>query len=144
MDREVNNGRLEHPRRSRSLRWNEHSTDRQLSQKGPHRGKGPKGYRRSDERIEEEVNQALTDDSELDATSIVVRVQGGDVMLTGIVSTREDKRRAEDCIEHISGVNNIENCIKINHNSASARSKTASFAADRGMSKAKRRDHNKA
>jgi osmotically-inducible protein OsmY len=105
--------------KSRDLQWNEHSNDRRQRQ-GPHRGKGPKGYHRSDERIKEEVNQSLSDDPQLDASSIEVSVHGGDVLLVGTVSTREDKRRAEDCIDDISGVNNVENRIKVETTHASA------------------------
>jgi osmotically-inducible protein OsmY len=101
---------------SKNLQWNEHSGDRGRS-RGPYRGKGPKGYRRSDERIEEEVNQSLSDDPQLDASSIEVSVHGGDVLLAGTVSTREDKRRAEECIDDISGVNNVDNRIKVDRNS---------------------------
>jgi hypothetical protein len=106
--------------RGGNLEWNEHSNERRSGSQGQHRGKGPKGYRRSDERIEEEVNQALTDDDQLDASSIEVKVEGGDVTLTGTVSSREDKRRAEDCIESISGVNNVENRLRVDRNSDSS------------------------
>jgi osmotically-inducible protein OsmY len=109
---------------SGNLQWNEHSDGR--SAKGPHHGKGPKGYRRSDERIEEEVNQALSDDDELDASSIEVKVSGGDVTLTGTVSSRADKRRAEDCIDTISGVNNVENLLRVDRNSDSSSAKEKS------------------
>src|SRR5690348_11248810 len=97
---------------SNSLHWNEHSTQHR-SGNYSHRGKGPKGYRRSDERIAEEVNQALCEDDELDASLLEVTVRDGDVVLAGRVATREDKRRAEDCIDDIAGVNNVENRIRV-------------------------------
>src|SRR5690606_1350571 len=49
---------------------------------GQHRGKGPKGYTRSDERIVEDINDRLTDDSYVDAENIEVGVNGGEVVLS--------------------------------------------------------------
>src|SRR5690606_19088569 len=44
-------------------------------------GKGPKGYRRSSERIKEDVSEALYRHPEIDASEIEVSVQGGEVVL---------------------------------------------------------------
>lgn len=76
------------------------------------RGRGPKGYRRSDERIKEDVNDRLSD-GYLDATDIDVAVANGDVTLTGSVFSRIDKRRAEDLAESVSGVTNVENRLRV-------------------------------
>jgi osmotically-inducible protein OsmY len=81
------------------------------------KGKGPKGYQRSDERIEESVNDRLTDDHMLDASEIEVKVSKGEVILTGSVSSRDDKRRAEEIAEAVSGVSNVENRIRVSKNS---------------------------
>lgn len=82
---------------------------------GEHKGKGPRGYQRSDERIKEDVCDRLSDDGYLDATDIDVKVEGNEVILTGTVNNREQKRRAEDLVESISGVRNVENRIKVSH-----------------------------
>lgn len=82
-------------------------------QSGGFRGKGPKGYQRSDERITEEVNQALADDDDLDASDIEVSVSSGEVTLTGTVSNRQAKRWAEDLVEGISGVNEVQNHLRV-------------------------------
>jgi osmotically-inducible protein OsmY len=78
-----------------------------------HRGKGPKGYRRSDGRIEEDVNDRLSYDSWVDASDIEVKVSSGEVTLTGTVYDRFAKRRAEDIAESIPGVTNVENRIRV-------------------------------
>lgn len=78
-----------------------------------HRGKGPRGYTRSDSRIEEDVNDRLSDDPYLDASDIEVKVSNGEVTLSGHVSSRQDKRRAEDCAEAISGVSNVQNNLRV-------------------------------
>jgi len=80
---------------------------------GAHRGRGPKGYTRSDERIREDINDRLSDDSFLDATEIDVTVSDGEVTLTGTVENRIDKRRAEDLAEDVSGVKNVQNQLRV-------------------------------
>ena len=80
---------------------------------GEHRGRGPKGYRRSDDRIREDINDRLTDDSWLDANGIEVAVANGDVTLAGSVRSREDKKRAEALAESIAGVENVQNNLRV-------------------------------
>jgi hypothetical protein len=77
------------------------------------RGRGPKGYRRSDERIREDVCEALTEDELIDASNIEVAVQDCEVTLSGTVNSREQKRRAEDVIDEISGVRDVNNALRI-------------------------------
>ena len=43
-----------------------------------HVGRGPKGYRRSDERIEEDINEQLPRHPEIDAREIEVKVKNGE------------------------------------------------------------------
>ena len=83
------------------------------SRGGQYRGHGPRGYKRSDERIKEDVNDRLTDDAYLDASDIEVEVKNGEVTLSGVVRSRNDKRRAEDIVESISGVSNVQNNIRV-------------------------------
>jgi hypothetical protein len=78
-----------------------------------HSGKGPKGYSRSDDRIREDVCDRLTEDSQIDASEIDVKVSNCEVTLAGTVDSREAKRRAEDCAESISGVRNVQNNIRV-------------------------------
>lgn len=82
-----------------------------------YRGRGPKGYVRSDERIREDINDRLTDDWSLDATDIDVQVSEREVTLTGEVASRADKRRAEDLAESVSGVTNVQNNLRIRQQS---------------------------
>lgn len=81
--------------------------------RGGHYGRGPSGYRRSDDRIAEDVNDRLTDDWRLDASSISVNVENGEVTLNGAVNSREDKRRAEDLADDVSGVRNVQNNLRV-------------------------------
>ncbi len=86
---------------------------------GDFRGRGPKGYTRSDDRIKEDVNDRLTDDHALDASDIEVDVNNGEIVLSGTVDSRFEKRRAEDVAESVSGVRNVENRLRVNDYSRS-------------------------
>ncbi|MCW2244201.1 BON domain-containing protein [Azospirillum canadense] len=78
-----------------------------------HRGRGPKGYTRSDERIREDINDRLTDDPYLDASDIEVTVSGSEVTLSGSVEDRRAKHRAEDLAESVSGARHVQNNLRV-------------------------------
>jgi osmotically-inducible protein OsmY len=78
-----------------------------------HRGKGPKNYTRSDERIKEEVCDNLAEHPMVDASEIEVKVQGGEVTLDGTVHSRQQRRAAEDCVERISGIKHLQNNLRV-------------------------------
>jgi osmotically-inducible protein OsmY len=78
-----------------------------------HRGKGPKNYSRSDERIREDVSDRLSDDPLVDASEIEVSVSSQEVTLSGTVHTRQQRRLAEDCAESVSGVKHVQNNLRV-------------------------------
>jgi hypothetical protein len=78
-----------------------------------HRGRGPKDYQRSDDRVREEICDCMTDDPLLDASDVDVRVASGVVTLSGTVSSRAEKRRAEDVAERVSGVKDVTNQLRV-------------------------------
>ena len=80
---------------------------------GPHTGRGPKGYQRSDAAIQEEACVRLTQHGNVDATKTTVRVEEGEITLEGTVSSRREKRMAEDALETISGVKDIHNRLRV-------------------------------
>jgi osmotically-inducible protein OsmY len=80
---------------------------------GDHRGKGPKAYRRPDDRILDEVSDRMSDDPDLDASGIEVVVAECEVTLNGWVPVRADKRLAEDLAASVRGVTNVQNNLRI-------------------------------
>jgi hypothetical protein len=76
-------------------------------------GMGPKGYRRSDERIREDVSERLEDHPDIDASNIEVMVKDGEVTLTGWVNNRRAKRLAEDVAEQSRSVKDVHNQIRV-------------------------------
>lgn len=76
-------------------------------------GMGPKNYKRSDDRIYEEVCEALMRDRNVDASTIGVKVQSGAVYLSGKVKSRQIKKQAERVIEDLPGVKDVRNELTI-------------------------------
>jgi osmotically-inducible protein OsmY len=78
-----------------------------------HRGRGPRGYQRSDERISDDIHDRLTADRHLDAREIQISITDAEVTLTGMVDSRAARRRAEDIAENVSGVRYVLNNIRV-------------------------------
>lgn len=91
--------------------WN---LDRGSDTSRSYSGRGPKGYRRSDDRIREEVSETLERHPMIDASEIEVDVKDGMVTLRGHAEDRRQKRMAEDIIENLSGVKDIRNELTVN------------------------------
>jgi osmotically-inducible protein OsmY len=87
--------------------------DAERRRREDHRGRGPAGYTRSDDRIREDANDALTDDWGVDARDVSVTVANGEVTLDGTVPSREQKRRAEDVVDDLSGVKHVQNNLRV-------------------------------
>jgi osmotically-inducible protein OsmY len=80
---------------------------------GPHSGRGPRGYQRNDQRIEEDICERLTHHGQIDAEDIQVQVKHGEVTLTGTVESRQVKRMAEDLLDTISGIKDVHNQLRV-------------------------------
>lgn len=80
---------------------------------GPYAGIGPKGYKRSDQRILEDVSERLMEDGHVDASGIEVEVRAAEVILKGSVPTRFMKRLAEDLSVSVLGVKDVLNQLRI-------------------------------
>jgi hypothetical protein len=78
-----------------------------------YRGKGPKGYTRSDERLHEMICDALSDAPHIDASEINVTVKNAEVTLTGSVDSRRTKHAVEDLVERRTGASEIHNKLRV-------------------------------
>ena len=108
--------------------------DRDDTRERSFRGRGPRNYTRSDDRIKEDINDRLTYDYSIDASEIDVEVNSGEVVLSGTVRSRYEKRLAEDIAEDINGVNNVENRIRVNRESSSWGSSSTTSSTTTGTS----------
>ncbi|AKT37868.1 CBS domain-containing protein [Chondromyces crocatus] len=85
--------------------------------------RGPKGYKRSDDRIREEICDRLTVHPIIDSSDVEVKVQSGEVSLSGTVAERRHKHLIEQLAEAISGVNEVRNEIRVKRNETSMESR---------------------
>lgn len=77
-----------------------------------YRGVGPKGYKRSDERLAEEICQRLTDHPRIDASDLDVQVNQGEITLTGNVADKTAKWHVEDLVMSCRGVTEVHNRLR--------------------------------
>jgi hypothetical protein len=101
------------PHRKRGSGFGAFGFNDDARQEGSHRGRGPRGYQRPDERILEDVSDRLTDDPHVDASEIEVRVENREVTLNGTVASRFEKRHAEDVAESVPGVAHVQNNLRV-------------------------------
>lgn len=103
--------------------------------------RGPKGYKRSDERIREDVNDRLSQQDDLDPTEIEVSVSNAEVTLTGFVRSRQEKFIAEEIADDVSGVTEVHNQLRVRREqvqSAPASSEATSAAGAQAVTEAAR------
>ena len=103
-------------------------------QRGQFAGRGPKGYKRADDRIREDVNEELTRNPYIDATDIEVKVESGEVTLSGTVNERRAKRLAEDLAERCSGVREVHNQLRVNRGQAGSERESGETKSRTGRS----------
>jgi hypothetical protein len=87
--------------------------NRQQTPKADYRGRGPRGYQRSDQQLYEDVCEQLMEDDRIDASEVEVAVANGEVTLSGTVRSRQAKRRATDLAHFVRGIKDVHNSIRI-------------------------------
>jgi osmotically-inducible protein OsmY len=85
------------------------------------RRRGPKGYRRSDERVRDELCERLIQADYVDPDRISVDVQDGRVILEGTVPQRSMRYALEDLAMDVLGVEDVDNRLRVERRSAESR-----------------------
>ena len=75
--------------------------------------RGPGSYRRSDERIREDICESLTREDRVDVSEVTVEVQDGTVTLGGHVPVRRMRYLIEDVAAACRGVTDVNNGISV-------------------------------
>ena len=78
-------------------------------------GVGPKGWRISDERIKDNICEAMARNIHLDASGVEVEVSDGVVYLRGEVNDKMMKHEAEKVVNNQFGVKDLKNEITLRH-----------------------------
>ena len=87
--------------------------DREVKAEQPRYARGPKGYRRSDARIQEDLSERLHGLHDLDSSDVEVAVKDGVVTLTGTVPHREMRYRLESMAAQCLGAVDVVNEVKV-------------------------------
>jgi hypothetical protein len=85
-----------------------------------HRGKGPKNYQRTDERLRELICERLHDHPDIDASDIEVDIRDGTVVLEGTVDSRRTRDLVEDVAEQLS-VTDVRSNLRVRRQPQSSR-----------------------
>jgi osmotically-inducible protein OsmY len=80
---------------------------------GPYSGSGPSGYDSAGDPVGQEVYSRLTQHGQLDASNIEIVIDDGEVLLEGTVADEESKRLAEEAVETVSGVDRVQNLLRV-------------------------------
>ncbi len=80
---------------------------------GGYYGIGPKGYKRSDERIREDLCERLCRSSSVDSREVTVTVREGEVTLSGTVPERWMKYQIETIADDTMCVKDVNNNIRV-------------------------------
>jgi osmotically-inducible protein OsmY len=91
-------------------------------------GRGPKGYKRSDDRIKEDICEQLWRSDAIDSSEVTVMVSEGVVTLSGTVPERWMRHELENVADETMGVKDIDNNIRIQRQSEDTRQETGSAA----------------
>lgn len=91
-------------------------------------GRGPRGYKRSDERILDEVHDVLTRHPQIDASDVEVKVSDCSVTLRGSVPSRPQKWLAEEVAADIYGVSEVKNDLHVKSTGDTGMYGTAAYA----------------
>jgi osmotically-inducible protein OsmY len=91
----------------------EYGQDYGSQQRGRFSGQGPKGWKRSDDRIKEDVNEMLARHDDIDPSEVEVKVENGAVTLEGTVPNRWMKRHMEDVVYSAFGVQDVHNRVRV-------------------------------
>ncbi len=97
-----------------SVHGNRRGTAGENKQTRDHRGKGPRSYQRTDERILEDIVEKVSSRG-IDASDVEIRIDKGDVRLSGSMPGRQSRRVLEDIVEDVAGVRNVENGIRVSN-----------------------------
>ena len=75
--------------------------------------RGPKGYKRSDERIKEDISERVWRAEYIDSSEVTIAVKDGAVTLSGTVPERWMRHEIENIADNCMGVQDIENSVRV-------------------------------
>jgi hypothetical protein len=131
--------------RGRDDSWTQQLRDagQQVVRKVKRAFRGPKGYKRSDERIREDVNDRLAQQDHLDPSEIEVTVSNAEVTLVGLVESRHEKFLAEEIADDVSGVTDVHNQLRVRRTQGATTGQTTETSTNLGAQAATEASRNR-
>lgn len=75
--------------------------------------RGPKNFKRSDERLKDDIAERLMYRDDIDSSDVSLEVKDGKVTLEGTVPERWMRYAIDDIAESVLGVQEVENKIRV-------------------------------
>jgi hypothetical protein len=85
----------------------------QWGNQGGHRGKLPKNFAYSDDKLRERICEMLADHDLIDPSNVDIQVKSGEVTITGTIEDRHQKRLIDDMVQNVPGVQDVHLSIKV-------------------------------
>ncbi len=75
--------------------------------------RGPKGFKRTDERLKDDIAVRLMYRHDIDSSDVILEVKDGKVTLEGTVPERWMRYAIDDIAESVLGVQDVENNVRV-------------------------------
>jgi hypothetical protein len=98
---------------------------------GAFRGRSPKGYARSDERLSEIICERLTDHPDIDPSDVSISVKSQEVTLSGSVADRRMKHAIENIVDECGGIREIHNQLRVKRPGDEDESRSGASSSER-------------
>ena len=96
------------------------------------RRRGPKGYRRADNRLLDDIAERLMYRDDIDSSDISVEVSNSKVTLAGTVPERWMRYAVDDIAESVMGVEEVENRVRVRRTGDESVARTHDMGGERG------------
>jgi osmotically-inducible protein OsmY len=92
---------------------------------------GPKGFRRSDERIQDDIATRLMSRDDIDSSEVSLEVKDARVKLEGTVPERWMRFAIDDVAESVMGVEDVENNVRVRRTPDTSTARAQAMGAER-------------
>jgi osmotically-inducible protein OsmY len=93
--------------------------------------RGPKGFRRSDERILDDIATRLMARDDVDSSEVTLAVKDARVKLEGTVPERWMRFAIDDIAESVMGVEDVENNVRVQRTPDTSTARAQAMGAER-------------
>jgi osmotically-inducible protein OsmY len=90
-----------------------HRTEHPWQERVWHAPRGPKGYKRPDERLKDDIAERLMYRNDIDSSEVSLEVKDGVVTLDGTVPERWMRYAIDDIAESVIGVESVQNNVRV-------------------------------